>query len=70
MAQEKMVVGVEGMACEHCVNAVKKAVGALDGVLSVEVSLKDKKAYVECESGKVKYDDIKNAIEDQGYDVV
>jgi len=32
MAIQKIILNVEGMSCEHCVNRIKKAVGALDGV--------------------------------------
>jgi copper chaperone len=31
--------GVEGMTCGHCVSAVIKELGALDGVTSVNVNL-------------------------------
>jgi len=67
---EKQVLKVEGMSCSHCENAVKKAVGALEGVGSVEVSLAGKTATVEFDASKVSVAEIKNAIEDQGYDVV
>ncbi|WP_432484231.1 heavy-metal-associated domain-containing protein [Kineococcus esterisolvens] len=30
---------VTGMTCEHCVNAVRTEVGAIDGVTSVDVAL-------------------------------
>ena len=67
---EKTVLKVEGMSCSHCENAIKKAVGALDGVDTVTVDLKGKTVTVEYESSKVSLDRIKNEIEDQGYDVV
>lgn len=67
---ERTVLKVEGMSCSHCENAVKKSVGALDGVSAVEVDLKGKTVTVEYESSKVTLDKIKNEIEDQGYDVV
>ena len=35
---------IEGMMCNHCTAHVQKALEALDGVESVEVSLEDKKA--------------------------
>jgi len=66
---DKTVLKVEGMSCSHCENAVKKAVGALDGVSSVSVDLKGKTVTVEYDSAKVSLDDIKNEIEDQGYEV-
>lgn len=69
MAMDVKTLNVEGMSCSHCENSVKKAVGALDGVGSVEVDLKGNKVTVEFDSAKVSVDDIKNAIEDQGYDV-
>lgn len=70
MAKQTTTLNVEGMSCSHCENAVKKAVGALSGVNSVSVDLKGKKVAVDYDSDKVNIDAIKNAIEDQGYDVV
>ncbi len=67
---EKIVLNVEGMSCQHCENRVKKAVGALGGVSGVEVSLTDKKVTVEADSSVVTEKQIKEAIEEQGYDVV
>ncbi len=63
------VLKVEGMSCMHCENAVKKAVGGLAGVESVAVDLKGKTVTVEYDESKVTLAEIKNAIEDQGYDV-
>ncbi|MDR2860315.1 MAG: copper chaperone CopZ [Elusimicrobiota bacterium] len=67
---EKQVLNVEGMSCQHCVAAVNEAVKSLSGVKSVSVSLEDKTATVEFESSKVTLDEIKAAIEEQGYDIV
>jgi len=67
---ERTVLTVEGMSCSHCENAIKKSVGALDGVSSVEVDLKGRTVTVEYDGSKVSLDKIKNEIEDQGYDVV
>lgn len=67
---EKTILNVEGMSCSHCENAIKKSVGALDGVSAVTVDLKGKTVTVEYESSKVSLDRIKSEIEDQGYDVV
>ena len=38
---------VEGMSCGHCVNAVTKAVKALDPAAKIEVDLANKKVKVE-----------------------
>jgi copper chaperone len=61
---------VEGMACEHCENAVKKAVNALDGVTKTVVSLSEKIVTVEHDEAICSVERITDAIEDQGYDVV
>lgn len=64
------VIKVEGMSCPHCENAVKHAAGSLDGVSKVLVDLKGKNVTVEYDESKVTLKKIKDAIEDQGYDVV
>lgn len=69
MSKEIKTLNVEGMSCSHCENAVKKSVGALNGVSSVAVDLKGKKVTVEFDPDKVTVDTIKDTIEDQGYDV-
>ena len=63
------LLNVEGMSCSHCENAVKKAVGALDGVSKVTVSLKEKTVTVEHDVTKAPLSAIRDAIQDQGYDV-
>lgn len=65
----KSIIKVEGMSCEHCVRAVKNAVGALNGVSDVAVDLKGKAVTVE-HNEQVSLKQIKAEIEDQGYDVV
>lgn len=40
---------LEGMMCQHCVNHVKKALESLDGVVSADVSLDEKKAVMTLE---------------------
>lgn len=69
MAKETKTLNVEGMSCSHCENAVKKSVGALNGVDNVAVDLKGKKVTVEYYPEKVTVETIKDTIEDQGYDV-
>ncbi len=66
---EKIVLDVEGMSCQHCVNRVQKAVSALPGVAGVKVSLDEKKVTVELDPTAVTERQIKEAIEEQGYDV-
>jgi copper chaperone len=61
---------VKGMTCGHCKMAVTNALEELDGVKSVEVSVEEGKASVEYDDSKVNVDQMKEAIEEQGYDVV
>ncbi len=70
MSKEVKTLNVEGMSCSHCENSVKKAVGALNGVSEVTVDLQLKKVSIQFDAEKVSLDIIKEAIEDQGYDVV
>ncbi len=67
---EKKVLNVEGMSCSHCVNAVTKALTALDGISSVDVSLENKTVAVDYDADKVSLDAIREAIEEEGYEVV
>lgn len=69
MAKEILNITVNGMSCSHCESSVKKSVGALSGVDNVKVDLRCKKVTVEYDPDKVNPEMIKNAIEDQGYDV-
>ena len=65
----KEILNVEGMSCSHCENAVKNAVGALKGVENVAVDLEGKTVTVRYDPAAVALPSIKEAIEDQGYEV-
>lgn len=69
MKNEELVLNVEGMSCQHCVNSIKKAVGAIKGVSNVEVDLDKKTVATFYDANKTNAEDIKEAIEDQGYEV-
>lgn len=68
MAQTQL--NVKGMSCDHCKMAVTNALQELDGVNSVEVSVEKGKADVEYDNAKATLDQMKEAVEEQGYDVV
>lgn len=70
MAIEKIVLSVEGMSCNHCVNSIHKGVGALKGIQLVAADLTSKTVTVEFEGEKVTIDQIKEVIEDEGYEVL
>lgn len=59
---------INGMHCPHCVAAVKTALESLSGVTKVEVNLDHANAIVEGEG--ISDVDLREAIEDIGFDVV
>ncbi|MEC5186576.1 copper chaperone [Geobacillus thermodenitrificans] len=61
---------VQGMTCGHCKAAVTNTLQQLDGVRRVDVHLEQGTVDVEYDEAKVTVDQLKVAIEDQGYDVV
>jgi copper chaperone len=67
---ERSVIKVEGMSCGHCANAVTKAVGTIPGVSNVTVDLKGRTVTVEYDAAVSSLDNIRDKIEDQGYDVI
>lgn len=62
-------LNVQGMTCNHCKMAVTNALSELEGVQNVEVQLQEGTVNVEYDEGKVDVEKMKEAIEDQGYDV-
>jgi copper chaperone len=66
---EKKTLQVEGMTCGHCKNAVTKALTELDGVRNVVVHLETGKVEVDADTSKVTDADMREAVEEQGYDV-
>ncbi len=66
--ERKVVLSIEGMTCNHCVAHVKKALEAIDGV-TADVNLEAKQAKVACPDS-VTDDALKNAVAEEGYEVV
>ncbi len=66
---EKATLTAPDISCQHCVNAIKKAVGALPGVSNVEVSPDTKKVNVEYDPGKVSLAQIEETMAEEGYPV-
>lgn len=61
-------ISIEGMSCDHCVHHVKEALSEVNGVLKVDVSLKDNSAIIEA-NNDVDNEDIIFAVSDAGYEV-
>ncbi len=60
---------VEGMSCGHCTGRVQKALEAVEGVASVEMSLEEKSARIVLNK-EVPEEELKNAVTEAGYEVV
>lgn len=67
---QTITLRVEGMSCNHCKQAVEGALNKLTGVERAEVNLAEKKVTVWYDETGATVEQMKEAIEDQGYDVV
>lgn len=65
---KEITLQVEGMSCGHCVNAIEGALKELGA--TAKVDLAGKSVSLSYDETKLSLDQIKEAIEDQGYDVV
>lgn len=63
-----ITLNVEGMSCNHCVNTVEKTLKELGAAGKVDLAAKT--VEVSYDESALKLEAIKEAIEDQGYDVV
>jgi len=64
----EITLKIEGMSCQHCVMAVKKAIDGIDGVNSSTVVVGS--ATVTYDSAKTNADAISSAVRNAGYKVV
>lgn len=64
---DEVALEVDGMSCGHCRQAVEDALGEVDGVASVEVSLDDGRADVTVDEG-TDAASLTAAVEDAGYE--
>lgn len=62
-------ISVPGISCDHCKSSIEGALNGLDGVAKADVSIDDKTVTVDWDDTLVDLDQIREAIEDQGYDV-
>lgn len=60
-------IAIEGMSCQHCVMAVKKALGGVPGIIESDVQIGT--AFVKYDENNVKKEDIETRIEAAGYKV-
>ena len=62
-------LNIEGMHCSSCSARLEKALNNLNGINSVHVSLEEKKAFIEYNEKEISIDNIKEIIEDVGFEI-
>ena len=65
----EIIIKIEGMMCPHCEAHVKKALEAIDGVVSAEPSHKDNQAMIKLEK-QIPIEVLHQAIIDAGYKII
>ena len=66
---ERLVLTAPDISCDHCINAIGRAVGALEGARMVEGNPDTKQVIVEFDLSKTGLDAIKEAMAEEGYEV-
>ena len=61
-------IKIQGMACQHCVMSVTKALGSIPGIKNLRVDLVNGEATFE-NTQKVSMPNIRKAVEEAGYKV-
>lgn len=64
---ERITLSIDGMTCGHCVRSVDQALKALDGVAVEQVAIGS--ATVSYDPATTSVDRLKDAVEDEGYQV-
>lgn len=65
---QSITLNVEGMSCGHCVKSVEGAMQELGATAKVDLAAKT--VTVNYDESKLTVDAIKEAIDDQGYEIV
>ncbi|KFP11587.1 Copper-transporting ATPase 1, partial [Egretta garzetta] len=68
MEAKSIVIGVEGMTCNSCVQTIEQHVGKMNGIHNIKVSLQDKNAVVIYDSKLQTPATLQEAIYDMGFD--
>jgi len=67
---EEKIVGIRGLNCQSCVRKVETNIIKIEGVEKVEVNLTTEKLTLSYDRKSVKFSEIKNGIEDLGFQLV
>lgn len=65
---QMVMINVDGMTCNSCVQSIEKSISKLGGVQAISVSLKGKTAQVHYSPEKVTADQLRESIEEMGFD--
>jgi copper chaperone len=65
---KEVTYDVPAVSCQHCVNSISQAAKGV-GVEQVEVDIPSKKVFVAFDPAKVSESSLKEAIEEEGYDI-
>jgi copper ion binding protein len=66
---KELIIGVEGMSCNHCKNAVESEIKELDGIQNAEVNLENKNVKVTLDKD-VEIEKLYEAIEEAGFEAI
>lgn len=66
----KATLKVEGMMCAHCENRVVQACKTLAGINEIQASAENRSLTCDFDETKVSLDQIKQVIDEIGYDVI
>lgn len=69
MTTQTLTLNIHGMTCGGCVKSVTNALNQVAGVEQATVSLEQKNAVITFDDSQTTANDLKNAIEDAGFDV-
>ncbi|MDQ3186234.1 MAG: heavy-metal-associated domain-containing protein [Pseudomonadota bacterium] len=64
------IVKIKGMTCMGCVNSVKNVLEKIPGVGSADVSLEQSEATIQYDPTVISTDQLKDAIQGAGFEVV
>ena len=67
---QKITLQIEGMSCQHCVQAVTEALTSLPGVRSVKVDLSQDRAVVKFAAKQVEVSQMKDVVNQAGFQFV
>jgi len=65
---ETVLIDIEGMTCNSCVNSIEKMIGSREYVHRVQVSLKHKNVTIDFDSSQESTDGLCDAICEMGFD--